>query len=84
MAIKKITIEKLAQMIARGFDETTKKLNETAKKTDVDKRFDTVDKRFNIVEERLDRIERLILANHHHRLERLEEEMKELKNLLAV
>lgn len=77
MIAKKITIEKLAQMIARGFDETTKKLGETAKKVDVDKRF-------NIVEERLDHIEKLILANHHHRLERLEEEMKELRELLAV
>jgi len=42
--------------------------------------FDSMDKRFDAVDKRFDRIEQLILADHKRRIERLEEEMKELKN----
>ena len=45
-----ITIEDLARMVQKGFDET-------AKKIDMDARFDGVQERFNAVEMRLDRIE---------------------------
>ena len=71
MAKKKITIDTLAVMINRGFEG-------------VDKRFEDVDKRFDAVDARLDRIEKLILADHKRRIERLEVEMKDLKDLLAV
>lgn len=67
---EKITIEDLAGMIARGFEET-------AKKADMDARFDKV-------EERLDRIENLLLADHKRRIEKLEAEVKELRNALAM
>lgn len=50
MPKKKITIEDLAVMIQRGFQET-------ARKIDVDKRFDAVDKRFDAVEGRLGTLE---------------------------
>ncbi len=43
-----------------------------------------MDKRFDAVEERLDRIEKLILADHKMRIERLEEQMKDLKSLLLI
>jgi archaellum component FlaC len=70
MAKKGITIDDLAAMVQRGF-------RDTARQTDVDKRFDAID-------ERLDRIEKLILADHKRRIERLEGEMKDLRELLAI
>lgn len=39
---------------------------------------------FKAVDERFDRIEKLILADHKRRIEKLEEEVRDLKNLLAV
>jgi archaellum component FlaC len=71
MKKKNITIDDLAIMVGKGFES-------------VDKRFDLVDKRFDLVDKRLDKIEKLIIADHRQRIEKLEEEMKELKNLLAV
>lgn len=70
MAKKNITIESLARMIKKGFDETAKK--------------EEVNRQFYQINERFDRIEKLILANHKRRIERLEEEMKELRGLLAL
>jgi len=70
MKKKSITIEDLARMIQKGFLET-------AKKTEVNKRFDKV-------EDRLERIEKLLIAEHRRRIEKLEEDVKELKELLAV
>jgi len=67
---KNITIEDLARMVQKGFEET-------AKASEMNKRFDEVDKRF-------DKIEKLILADHKRRIERLEIEVKELKEILAV
>jgi hypothetical protein len=46
--------------------------------------FDAVDKRFDGVDDRLDRIEKLILADHKRRIERLEEQVKDLRDLLAI
>jgi hypothetical protein len=77
MKSKNITIDDLAIMVQKGFSET-------AKKEEMDKRFDGVDKRFDKVEKRLDRIEKLILADHKERIEKLEIEMKELKDLMAL
>jgi archaellum component FlaC len=70
MKKKNITIDDLALMVQKGFEET-------AKKKDVDKKFKDMDERF-------DRIEKLILADHKRRIERLEQDVKELRNLLAV
>lgn len=67
---KKVTIEEIAVMIQRGFKEGARQL-------DVDKRFDNVDAR-------LERIERLILVDHKRRIERLEAEMKYLKDTFAI
>jgi archaellum component FlaC len=50
----------------------------------VKKGFDAVDKRFDGVDDRLDRIEKLILADHKRRIERLEEQVQDLRDLLAV
>ena len=70
MIKENITIEDLARMVKNGFEETAKR-NE-------------VNSRFDIVENRLDKIEKLILADHKRRIERLEDEMKELKELFAI
>lgn len=50
----------------------------------VKKGFDSVDKRFDGMDDRLDRIEKLILADHKRRIERLEDQVKDLRDLLAV
>jgi hypothetical protein len=70
MVKKNITTEDLARMVQKGFEETAKR-NE-------------VNSRFDIIENRLDKIEKLILADHKRRIERLEDEMKELKELFAI
>ncbi|MBI3627624.1 MAG: hypothetical protein HY220_02670 [Candidatus Sungbacteria bacterium] len=61
---KKVTIEGLASMVQRGFN-------------DIDRQFEDVHKRF-------DRIEKLILADHKRRIERLESDVKDLRDLLAM
>jgi hypothetical protein len=70
MAKKNITTDVLARMIQKGFAETAKKKE--------------VNQRFDIIEYRLEKIEKLILADHKRRIEKLEIEFKELKELLAV
>ena len=57
MAKKQVTIEGLAGMIKRGFDEIESKMDRKAE----------VDKQFADVTDRLDRIEKLILADHKRR-----------------
>jgi len=70
MAKDRVTTEELAAMVQRGFSETAKKAD--------------MDRGFAVVNERLDRIEQLILEDHRRRIEWLESEMKNLKDLLAV
>jgi predicted RNase H-like nuclease (RuvC/YqgF family) len=65
-----ITHEELARMIARGFEETAKKAE--------------VDTRFNAIEERLDRIERILLEDHRRRIEKLEDQIGEMRSMLAM
>ena len=50
----------------------------------VQKGFDGVDQRFDKVDDKLDRIEKLLIAEHRRRIEKLETDVKELKELLAV
>jgi hypothetical protein len=66
-----VTNEELARMIAKGFEG-------------VDERFNGVDRRFDKVEERLDRIEHELIADHRRRIEKLEDQVGELRDLLAV
>jgi len=67
---KNITIEDLARMVQKGFLETAKKVE--------------VDKRFDKIENSLERIEKLLIAEHRRRIEKLELDVRELKELLAV
>jgi hypothetical protein len=71
MQKKIITTNDLAIMVAKGFGEMHESFGQ------IDKRFEQIDKRF-------DRIENLILADHKRRIDKLESDMKELKNALAI
>lgn len=64
-------LEELALIIKNGFERT-------------DLRFDEVDKRFNEIDKRFDRIENMILTDHIRRIERLEKQVEELKDALAL
>ena len=77
MDAREVTIEDLARMVQKGFDET-------AKKIDMDARFDGVQERFNAVEMRLDRIEKFLLEEHRRSIEKLEDQMQEVRNALAL
>ncbi|MCX6718542.1 MAG: hypothetical protein NTY81_03010 [Candidatus Staskawiczbacteria bacterium] len=70
MVKKNITINDLAIMVQKGFEETSKK--------------DEVNKRFDMVENRLYKIEKLIITDHKKRIEKLEMEVKELRELFAM
>lgn len=50
----------------------------------VQRGFGDMEKRFDAVHDRFDRIEKLILADHKRRIERLEEQVKDLRDLLAI
>ena len=76
MKKKEVTIDDLAMMVQRGFMETQKELGKTAKKSEMDQRFNDVNKRF-------DKIEKLILSEHKERIEKLEMQVKELRDLIA-
>jgi len=77
MKKKNITTDDLAVMVQKGFDAVDKRFDEMATKSEMNKRFDLVDKRF-------DKIEKLILENHRRRIEKLEAEIKDLKELFAM
>ena len=77
MKKKTTTIDDLARMVKKGFDGTSSKTDLITTKIEMKKGFAEINKR-------LDRIENLILIDHKRRIERLEFEVKELKELLAV
>lgn len=64
------SIDELARMVQKGFEETAKA--------------DKVAEEFRSVNERLDRIENLLIEEHRRRIERLENEMKEVRDALAM
>lgn len=66
----KVTIEKLAVMVQKGFAETATK--------------DDMNRRFNSVDKRLEKIENLFIADHKKRIEKLEIEIKELREMFAM
>ncbi|MFZ3054942.1 MAG: hypothetical protein WA091_03105 [Minisyncoccales bacterium] len=76
MKKKDVTIDDLAMMVQKGFIET-------AKKSEMDQRFNDVDERLDKMDKRFDRIENLILADHKERIEKLEMQVKELRDLIA-
>ena len=81
MKKKDITIDDLAMMVQRGFSDAAKSIDKRFDAVDV--RFDGVDRRLDKMDKRFDRIEKLILSDHKERIERLEMQVKELKELIA-
>ena len=78
MPKKQITIDDLAVMVQKGFLETGKKIDML--RSDIGGlKSDMTD-----VKSRLDRIEKIFLVDHKHRIERLEFEVKNLKDLFAL
>jgi tetrahydromethanopterin S-methyltransferase subunit G len=68
----RITLEDLALMVKKGFDEVYKVMN---------KRFDEVDKRFEAVEKRLDAIE-LHLDTMDKRLDHIEAKLESIDSVV--
>jgi len=71
MVKKQITIEDLAVMVQRGFEET-------ASKTEINEGFKDVNDRLNAIDQRLDRIENILIAGHDRRIEKLEDSVRQL------
>jgi len=69
---KNITLDDLALMIARGFEETTKRIDLGTLEKEMNLRFSEVN-------ERLDRIEKILFWDYKNRIERLEDQVKELQ-----
>jgi septal ring factor EnvC (AmiA/AmiB activator) len=78
MAKENITINDLAVMVQKGFTAVDKRFDE------VDYKFEQVDKRFGQIDKRFDKLEKLILADHKRRIEKLEDELKDIKGTLAL
>jgi tetrahydromethanopterin S-methyltransferase subunit G len=75
---KKITIEDLALMIQRGFDETAKKAGVDKRFGDVNKRFDDVDRRFDEVDKRFEQVDNR-LDHMDARLSNIEQDIAEIR-----
>ena len=78
MVKKNTTIDELAVMVQKGFNDVDLRFDK------IDERFEQVDKRFNKIDQRFDKLEKLILADHKKRIEKLEDEIKEIKGSLAL
>lgn len=71
------TIDDLAMMIKRSFGAT-------ASKEDLHIIEQDMGRQFAGVNDRLDRIEKIFMVDHKHRIERLEFEVNNLKDLFAL
>ncbi|OHA02043.1 MAG: hypothetical protein A3C12_02180 [Candidatus Sungbacteria bacterium RIFCSPHIGHO2_02_FULL_49_20] len=75
-----MTIEILAGMVKRGFDETSKNLEATAKKRDLDLlRVDVGD-----IAEKLENIEKLLIKQHSFQIQELGRRVRRLEDLFAL
>lgn len=87
MVKKNITIDDLAGMVKRGFDETAKKRDLDLLKIDVDgikKRVESIDERVKNINERVENIEKLLLKQHTFQIQALEKRMKRMEDLFAM
>ena len=77
-------IDNLAVMVQKGFSEVDRRFEQ------VDRRFDGIDKRLDgmvtkaEMNRRFDGLEDRVLASHQKRIEKLEAEVKELREMFAV
>ncbi len=72
---KKVTIEKLAVMVGRGFDDTNNRMK---------KGFEDTDKGFEDVRNRLDRIEHFLIKKHDLEINDLKRRVREIEDLFAM
>lgn len=99
MLKKQTTIDELTVIVKKGFQGVDHKFQDVESKmvtkdmlkdsmddfaVMVEKGFQGVDTRLDGIEKRLDRIEKIFLVDHKHRIERLEFEVKNLKDLFAL
>lgn len=94
MAKKNVTVDDLAVMVQKGFNDiTTKMATKTelsALHNEMNKRFEQVDKRLDgmvtkaEMNRRFDGLEDRVLASHQKRIEKLEAEVKELREMFAT
>ena len=68
----KITLDELAAMVKRGFDQTATK-EDTATKDDIKR-----------IEQRIDILEYRVLNSHANRLETLEDDVRRIKTTLGI
>jgi len=79
MSKKETTIDDLARMVQKGFENTATKDD----LVEVNTRLDGMDKRFDKIDTR-DHIENLLLRAHDNRIERLEDKMRVVETALEV
>ncbi len=72
-----MTIENLASMVKRGFDET-------AKRRDLEELKGDMNGRMGRLEEKLDNIEKLILRQHSFEIQELRKRVKRIEDLFAM
>ncbi len=85
MAKKQMTIDDLAVMVQKGFQGVDKRLDGVDKRLDrIEDRLDGIDDHLEHIDGRLDRIEKIFSVDHKNRIERLEFEVKNLKDLFAL
>jgi len=75
MVKKSVTLDDLAEMVNRGFDDVSSRM---ATKIDVDERFDGVDERFEQVDKRLTHID-LELGHMGARMDNMERDVAEIR-----
>jgi len=78
MSKKKMTIEDLALITQKGFNDVDVQFGE------VGQRFDAVEVRLDSVDIKLERIENLLLRAHDNRLEKLEDDVRNVKTILKI
>ena len=71
---EQITIDQLARMVQKGFEET-------ATKQDLKNEIEGLRSEMN---KRFDRIENILLEEHRRRIEKLEDRMQEVRDALAL
>ncbi|OGF68599.1 hypothetical protein A3C75_00170 [Candidatus Giovannonibacteria bacterium RIFCSPHIGHO2_02_FULL_44_31] len=88
---KKTTLDDLARMMKKGFDETASKKDMAAGFKEVDEQFNIVDKHLNEANERLDKIEKrvarmdsAIFVDHRRRIQKLEADVELLKDVAGI
>lgn len=79
---EKITIEKLAGMVQRNFNNAEKKTETSFK--GIEKRLDGVNKRFDDMDKRFDKIENILLQRHEDEIKYLKERLRVVENALNI